>query len=251
MSVRWLWRCGAVPNCRVLADARCDPRGRLVAVAVATGGGATPAAASRHSDSLTALHPPHLARPFLVAGWLTDRQADHAPARPCHLRSASQHEGCRCRCHRRVGQGGGGTHLFSRGSTVRPAINCPAPRAGARASVSSVPPPHAGLASRRIRRATSRVARRLRSLVNPLACHANLLTSPYPVARTPIQDTASKIRRHHHVMENLLSDHCAQEETRERQIEKERNQSRCAEPPPFIRCTCCLLLTMNLSIEFS
>lgn len=105
VSVRWLWRCGAVPNCRVLADARCDPRGRLVAVAVATGGGATPAAASRHSDSLTALHPPHLARrPFLVAGWLTDRQADHAPARPCHLRSASQHEGCRC--HRRVGQGG-------------------------------------------------------------------------------------------------------------------------------------------------
>lgn len=149
------------------------------------------------------------------------------------------------------GWGRGGTHLFSQGSTVRPAINCPAPRAGARASVSSVPPPHAGLASRRIRRATSRVARRLRSLVNPLACHANLLTSPYPVARTPIQDTASKIRRHHHVMENLLSDHCAQEETRERQIEKERNQSRCAEPPPFIRCTCCLLLTMNLSIEFS
>lgn len=124
------------------------------------------------------------------------------------------------------GWGSGVTHLFSRGSTVRPAINCPAPRAGARAFVRRfLLPSHAGLASRRIRRATSRVARRLRSLVNPLASHANLLTSPYPVARTPIQDTASKIRRHHHVLENLLSHQCAQEETRERQIEKERKKS--------------------------
>jgi hypothetical protein len=113
VSVRWLWRCGAELPSAVPADARCDPRGRLVAVAVATGGGATPAAASRHSDSLTALHPPHLARPFLVAAWLTDRQADHAPARPCHLRSASQHEGCRC--HRRVGQGGG-VRIYSPGA---------------------------------------------------------------------------------------------------------------------------------------
>jgi hypothetical protein len=40
--------------------------------------------------------------------------------------------------------------------------------------------------------------------------HADLLTSRYPA------HTTSKIRRHHHVMENLLSDQCAQEETRER-----------------------------------
>jgi len=118
--VRWLWRC---PD----ADASCHRRGRLVAVA--TGGGAAPAAASRHSDSLTALHPPTRApgRSSWQADWMTGRSRARSSVPP-QIRFPTWSLPLP---PPPTGGAGGGT----RGSTVRPAINCPASRAGARATV--------------------------------------------------------------------------------------------------------------------